>query len=132
MKNIPAPFIRLDESDFYEHYFYLKYMNDLKIILEKMTSNQGIEQFVPDLKTVIGYFESLVSRYATTQIGKTMAAISYYNTGLIYYYLDMPEQALLYAQKVLDNGDTRRGNSLKDETLKLQHIFKVNDKTSRH
>lgn len=132
MIRIPAPFVHLNESDFYEHYFYLKYMSDLKVVMEKMTLNQGIEQFMPELKPVIDYLESLVSRYATTQIGMTMAATSYYNIGLIYYYLDLPEQALSYAQKVLDSGDQRRGNSLQSTALQLQHILKVNNKTSRH
>ncbi|MDR1594847.1 MAG: hypothetical protein LBS43_10270 [Prevotellaceae bacterium] len=131
MRNIPD-FIRLNESDFYEHYFYLKYINDLKIIMEKMSIDYGIEQFMPDLKLIIDYFESLVSRYETTPIGATMAAASYYNIGLIYYYLDMPEQTLLYAQKIFDRGDKNRGKSLKDQALQLQHIFKVNNKTSRH
>ncbi|MDR2126848.1 MAG: hypothetical protein LBP63_08475 [Prevotellaceae bacterium] len=94
-RQVSAHFIRLDEDDFYEHYFYLKYMNDLKTILEKMTENQGIEQYMPELKPIIDYLESLVYKYETTLISQKMAAASYYNIGLIYYYLDMPEETLL-------------------------------------
>jgi tetratricopeptide (TPR) repeat protein len=132
LRQVSAPFIRLDEDDFYEHYFYLKYMNDIKVILAKMTEKQGIEQFIPDLEPIIDYLESLISKYENTLINKTMAAASYYNIGLIYYYLDNPEQTLLYAQKVLDNDNKDNGTYLKNQALSLQHIFKLNNKISRH
>lgn len=103
-------------------------------VFDKMKSNQPVDQLKAEFEPIIQEFESIVPKYqGTKKRERKMRYASYYNIAQIYYYMDMPEKAKEYAQKIIDNdydkGDGKKMNRWSDALLKK---FKANKTTSRH
>jgi len=96
-----AIFIQLEEKSFFEHYFFLKQLDNLKKVMKKMTYNIPLLNYTNELQPIISYFETLDKKYENQMIGPFVSAMCDINLGQIYLYLDNPEKALFYANKAV-------------------------------
>lgn len=127
--------LRMNEDDYYEHYFYLKQMQDLSAIFKKMDLMIPLTDFQDELDPIMSYLESIIVKYEnkSPKVVAKVAAASYYNLGMIYFYMDDPDKALIYGQKVMDTKEFGfEGKNLIRKTEELSNILKLNNITSRH
>ncbi len=120
-----------------KHPEYAKHVEayeSLKATFAKMKYDQPVNELKVEVEPVIEYFKSIVPKYEGPK--KKMAKMryaSFYNSGLVYYYLDMPEKVKEYAQKIIDNGygksDGKYLNRISDALIER---FKINQTDSRH
>ncbi|GAA3634335.1 hypothetical protein [Flavivirga jejuensis] len=120
-----------------KHPEYQKHMENygiMKAAFAKMKYDQPVSGLKTELEPVIDYFNSLIPKYVGTK--KKMAKMryaSYYNIAKMYYYLDMPEKAKEYAEKLIENDyDKSHGKHfirISDELLKK---FEINETNTRH
>lgn len=120
-----------------KHPEYAKHMEayqKAKGIFAKMKSNQPIDGLKAEFQEVIAYFDDVVTRYpGDKKKQKKMRYASYYNNSKIYYYLDQPEKAREYGQKLIDNDyDKKDGKYIINISDKLEGLFEANKTTSRH
>ncbi len=117
-----------------KHPEYAKHMEVYKqaeAIFAKVKSNESVEALREEFKPVIEYFEAVIPRYqGKKKRQRKMRYASYFNIAKIYYYLDQPEKAKEYGQKIIDNdydkGDGRRMISSSESLLKSFEINKTN------
>ncbi|WP_346880655.1 hypothetical protein [uncultured Algibacter sp.] len=117
-----------------EYKNHMEAFETLKVIFAKMKYDQPIEDLKAETQPVIDYFNSLIPKYVGTK--KKMAKVryaSYYNIAKIYYYLEMPEKAKEYGQKIIDNGyDKSDGKHFIRISNNLIEKFKINKTNTRH
>jgi len=106
----------------------------MKAAFDNMKSDVSVEQLKTDLQPSIDYFNNLIPNYpGTKKKARKVKYASYYNIAKMYYFLDMPEKAKEYAQKLIENdydkGDGKSLNRMSDELLEK---FAANKTTSRH
>jgi Holliday junction resolvase len=108
--------------------------NKLKSAFSKMRYNQPVNTIAQELSGVIKYFEDIIPKYTGSKKKmRKMRYASYYALSKIYYFLDMPEKAKAYGQKLVDNDydkkDGRRFIRKSDDLIKR---FNANNTTTRH
>ena len=128
-----ALFIQLDEKNFFEHYFFLKQLDNLKRVMQKMTYNTPLLNYTNELQPIISYFESLDKKYENQMISPYISAMCYINLGQIYLYLDNPQKALFYANKAIAiHKSTFQTDNLLRNAKDLDFIMTKNNIKSRH
>lgn len=106
----------------------------LKVIFDKMKYDEPTDELKKELEPIIAYFESVIPNYQgkKRKLRKVRYA-SYYNIAKIYYYLDNPEKAKEYAQKIIDNDyDKSDGKYFNRIANKLIEKFEANKIKTRH
>lgn len=106
----------------------------LKAIFDKMKYDEPVNAIAEEVKPWINYFNDVASRFnEDDKKHKKVRYASYYNIAKIYLYLDQPEKAKEYAEKLITNDydkkDGKRFNSRADELIK---DFTVNQIKTRH
>lgn len=102
---------------------------------KEMKYNLPTDGIFNKVKPVIAYYESLIPKYADPKKSreKKMRYASYYNIAQLYYYLDMPDKTIEYANKLIENGTNKsKGKRLIDKANVLKKRFKTNGLSSRH
>ncbi|WP_299102236.1 hypothetical protein [uncultured Winogradskyella sp.] len=120
-----------------KHPEYGKHMEafeSMKAAFSKMRSDESVDNLKNELAPIIDYFNSLVPKYTGTKKKEVkMRYASYYNIAKMYYYLDMPEDTKLYAQKLIDNDyDKSDGKYLIRIANELIERFNANQTNTRH
>lgn len=106
----------------------------MKTAFSKMKSDEPVIGLKAELAPIMDYFTSLITKYPGTKKKEVkMRYASYYNMAKMYYYLDMPEEAKIYAQKLIDNDyDKSDGKYFIRIADQLLERFNANDTNSRH
>ncbi|NRD19175.1 hypothetical protein HNV08_03870 [Winogradskyella eckloniae] len=120
-----------------KHPEYNKHMDAfeaMKVAFSKMKSNEPIDQLKNELAPTIDYFNSLISKYTGSKKKDVkMRYASYYNIAKMYYYLDMPNETKVYAQKLIDNDyDKSDGKYFIRIADDLIAKFNANQSNTRH
>ena len=112
-----------------------KALADIKTMLGKISHDAPLDVLHKELDPIVAYFESVVPNYTELKKKKhrKMRYASYYNIGQLYYHFDMPDKALEYANKVIENDyDKKDGKRLIKDVEALKKAFEVNKVTTRH
>ncbi len=112
-----------------------KALADMKSMLGKISHEAPLDELQKELDPIVAYFESVVPNYTEVKKKKhrKMRYASYYNIGRLYYHFDMPDKALEYANKVIENDyDKKDGKRLIKDVEALKKAFEVNKLTTRH
>lgn len=106
----------------------------IKESFSKMNADAPIDWLVKDMDTVLKYFTDVETRYNKDEKGdKKMRYAAYYNKSVIYAYLDLPDQAIAEASKLIANGyDSRDGERLKKKAEDLKVMLEKNHRTTTH
>ena len=120
-----------------KHPEYQKHMEAfeaMKVAFSKMKSDESVANLKNELTPIMDYFNSLVPKYAGSKKKEAkMRYASFYNISKMYYYLDMPEESKVYAQKLIDNDyDKSDGKYFIRRADELITKFKANDTNTRH
>tara|TARA_R110002033_G_scaffold136759_1_gene176169 strand:+ start:1445 stop:3013 length:1569 start_codon:yes stop_codon:yes gene_type:complete len=120
-----------------KHPEYQKHMDAfeaMKVAFSKMKSHESVNDLKAELTPIMDYFNSLVPKYAGSKKKEAkMRYASFYNIAKMYYYLDMPEESKVYAQKLIDNDyDKSDGKYFIRRADELITKFKANDTNTRH
>lgn len=108
---------------------------DMKAMFSKMKYNQSVEYMKEEMKPIIAYFESVIPNYPEIKKRKhrKMRYASYFNIAKMYYYAEMPDKAIEYAQKLIENDyDKRDGKNLITSCENLKKKFETNKVNTRH
>lgn len=108
---------------------------NIKTLLGKIKANESIEGLTAELKPIEDYFLSVIPKFPTVKKKKhrKMRYASYYNLGKLYYYLDMPDKAIEYANKVIENNyDKGDGKRLIKDSEALKKMFGINKVKTTH
>ncbi len=112
-----------------------KALADIKTMLGKVSHEVPLDEMQKELDPIVSYFESVVPKYTELKKKKhrKMRYASYYNIGRLYYHFDMPDKALEYANKVIENDyDKKDGKRLIKDVEALKKAFEINKVTTRH
>ncbi len=106
----------------------------VKELFKGMKADEPTEQLAKNLQPLIDYFESLKTKYTSSdKSGRKMRYSAYYNLAKIYYYLDMPDKVIKEAEGLIANDyDTKDGKNLIEDATKLKDIFAQTGFISRH
>lgn len=105
-----------------------------KSVFDKMNHAQPVDALRAEFEPIIQDFESIIPKYpGTKKREKKMRYASYYNIAQIYYYMDQPEKAKEYAQKLIDNDyDKSDGKRMIRSANSMIDKLKLNGMSSRH
>ncbi len=108
--------------------------NELKSIFERMKYTEPIDALILRVKPIIASFEEITKKYTSTKRKeRKLRYASYYNIAKIYYFMDQPEKAIEYAQKVIDNDfNPSDGRAIINMAENLKEKFAVNQTSTRH
>ena len=111
-----------------------KALADMKTVLAKFSHDSPLDELQKELKSLVAYFESVVPKYPEDKNKhRKMKYASYYNIAHLYYHFDMPNKAIEYANKLIENDyDKSDGKKLIKRVDKLKELFETNEVTSRH
>jgi hypothetical protein len=134
--NVVNDFVWILDSKKHPEYETQKQALDAaKILFNSIKATEPVGQIANDFQPLIDYFESLPEKYKTDdKADKKMRYSAYFNLAKIYYYLDMPNLAIIAAEKLKENDyDAKDGeklikqvnflkNDLDNLKLKSQHF----------
>lgn len=105
-----------------------------KEALSKMNSYESLENVEMEIAPAIEYFSSVVSKYpGSDRKSRKLKYASFYNLGILYYYLDQPEKTIEYADKLIINDfDKADGRILKEKAERLKNSLEINQIKTRH
>jgi tetratricopeptide (TPR) repeat protein len=109
--------------------------NKVKSVFAGVIPEDSLRGTKESLADAISYFEKLPSIYtdAEDKAQKKVRYMAFFNLATIYYYLDDPQTALGYAQKIIANDyDTGDGEKIQKTSNALIENFKKHKMTSRH
>ncbi len=111
-----------------------KALADLKEVLGKISHDESLDAAKPGLQPIVDYFLSVVPNYPEDKKKhRKMRYASYYNIGRLYYHFDMPDEAIVYANKVIENDyDKGDGRKLIKDSERLKELFEINRLQTRH
>ena len=111
-----------------------KALANIKELLGKISHDESLDAIKPNLQPIVDYFMSVVPKYPEDKRKhRKMKYASYYNIGRLYYHFDMPDKAIEYANKVIENDyDKGDGKRLIKHSERLKELFEINKLTSRH
>ncbi len=117
-----------------EYQTHQKAYEALKSIFERMKYNEPIDALALRLEPIIDSFEEITKKYTNTKRKeRKLRYASYYNIAKIYYYLDQPEKAIEYGQKLIDNDyNPSDGRAILNMAENLKEKFAVNQLSTRH
>jgi hypothetical protein len=100
----------------------------------QMRADKPLDEVKEMLKPSIAYFERVISKYYTeSKADRKMRYASYYNLSKIYYYLDMPNEALFEAgQLMINDYDEKDGRGLEAAANDLKYLLELNKTDTRH
>ncbi|HRN34252.1 MAG TPA: hypothetical protein PLC76_01510 [Saprospiraceae bacterium] len=106
----------------------------VKSAFDKMAYDKPTDQLRAELEPAIKYFKEMPDRYSgTDKKERKMKYSAYFNLAYIYYFLDDPEQAIMWADKLIANDyDPKDGAKIKEDAQKLGPVMKANMTNSRH
>ncbi|RFM28821.1 hypothetical protein [Deminuibacter soli] len=118
-----------------QHPEYVSQQSALKTVKDAVVNLEDAnnEQFYTQLKPALDYFLSLPRKYNTAdKAARKMRYGSFYNTALLYLYLDMPDKAIAAADALISNGyEIGDGESLKKQAIDLQELLRNNKVSTR-
>ena len=99
-----------------------------------MAYDKPTDELRSELEPAIKYFTEMPDRFpGTDKKERKMKYSAYFNLATIYYYLDDPEQAIKWADKLIANDyDKKDGTKIKEEAQKIEPVLKANKTNSRH
>ena len=103
-------------------------------VLFGVSANQSLDGVREKLQPAISYFESIKKKYSSTsKWDRKLRYASYYNLGLLYYYLDDPQSMIKEASGlVLNDFDAKDGKTLEAMAMQLKNLFYQTKMTTRH
>lgn len=106
----------------------------IKSAFAKMAYDKPTDELRSELEPAIKYFTEMPDRFPSTdKKERKMKYSAYFNLATIYYYLDDPEQAIKWADKLIANDyDKKDGTKIKEEAQKIEPVLKANKTNSRH
>ncbi len=125
----------LDSKKNSEYDGHKKALADMKTLLGEISSEEPLDELKPKLQPIVDYFESVIPKFTDVKKKKhrKMRYASYYNIGRLYYYFDMPDKAIEYANKLIENDyDKSDGKKLIKKSERLKELFEINKLASRH
>ncbi len=124
----------LDSKKNSEYEGHKKAAVDMKALLGEITNNEPIDVLKPKLQPIVDYFLSVIPKFSEDKKKhRKMKYASYYNIGRLYYHFDMPEKAIEFANKLIENDyDKSDGKKLIKQSERLKELFEINKVTSRH
>jgi len=124
----------LDSKKNPDYEAYQSTYKGIKEVLSTLRHDQPIEGMESKLQPAIDYFLSIIPKYPEDKRKhRKMRFASYYNIAQIYYYLDMPNEVLEYANKLIENNyDKHDGESFIKYANTLKRRFKLNNISTRH
>lgn len=107
---------------------------DMKALLSSISHQESLDAVKPGLQPIIDYFLSVVPNYPEDKKKhRKMRYASYYNIGRLYYHFDMPDKAIEFANKVIENDyDKADGKKLIKQSQRLKELFEINKISTRH
>lgn len=106
---------------------------ELYHLLQAMTYDRGLEK--DKVQYLIDYFKDIPNRFTDPKLKADMQIryMAYFNLAKIYLYLDDPDNAIIYANALDENGhDTRAAVNLLKEASKLKEVLNRTDIKTRH
>ena len=125
----------LDSKKNPEYAAHKKALIDIRKAFASMTSDKPVDNIREKIKPIVAYFESVIPKYPEVKKKKhrKMRYASYFNMAQMYYYLDMPDKAIEYANKLIENDyDKSDGKRFIRQCNTLKERFKANKITTRH
>ncbi|WP_103071520.1 hypothetical protein [Aquimarina sediminis] len=125
----------LDSEKNTDYEGYQRQYKRIKEVFLRMKANQPVTsshtQYLDNFET---YFNELVERYPLdSKKHKKMRYASYFNLAQLYYNFDMPDKAILYANKLIENGyDKSNGKKIIKRANTLKELFSKNKVSSTH
>ncbi|WP_036155364.1 hypothetical protein [Maribacter forsetii] len=110
---------------------YLK----IKELFKTMKYNLPVDVILGETKPVIEYYKSLINKYTDPKKAKEkkIRYASYYNIAQLYYYLDLPDESIVYANSLIENGVSKgKGKRLVEKATELKARLNANKINSRH
>ena len=106
----------------------------LKEIFSKMEYDQPVDAIAKEVEPWIDYFNDVATRFnEDDKKHRKVRYASYYNIAQIYYYLDQPEKAKEYADKLITNDyDKKDGKRFIKNSDELIADFEKNQIKTRH
>lgn len=99
-----------------------------------MNPDSSVAAIIERLSPVFDYLNNIPQRFQSDEKGdKKLRYSAYYNLAQIYLALDMPDEAIKYANLIITNDyDTRDGKYFIDNAQRLKDLFAKNNFYSRH
>ena len=125
----------LDSKKNPEYKAHKKALADIREAFSEMKFDRPVDNIKEKIKPIVAYFESVIPKYNEVKPKKhrKMRYASFYNIAEMYYYLDMPDEAIIYARKIIDNNyDKKDGERMIKSCNRLKEQFKKNKINTRH
>jgi hypothetical protein len=125
----------LDSKKHPEFEGHKKALKQIQDVFATTKYNEPITGLKEKLDPVITYFESVIPKYTDAKKNKhkKMRYASYYNLAKIYYYIDMPDETIKYANMLVENNyDKEDGRQMAELATSLNEKFIVNKTKTRH
>ncbi|GHS85949.1 hypothetical protein FACS1894201_06270 [Bacteroidia bacterium] len=109
-----------------ENINFQEHCNALKTLIEAMTPEVGLDATNAELIEIIDYFKSIPEKYTDPKhkADTKLRYAAYYILSKIYYNLDDPINATVYAEKLVENGyDAKDGKGLIKDAEELTAIL---------
>lgn len=135
LRNIRTHLWILDSKKHPENEGHKNALIKTKEIFDTMKTDKPLSRIKEDIQEVITYFESVIPKYTEPKKTKhkKMRYATYFNLATIYYYLDMPDKVIEYADKLIENKyDKYDGKRLRKLGEELKKRLQINELTSRH
>ncbi len=109
-------------------------LEDMKSLLSTISHDAPLDAVKPGLQPIVDYFLSVVPKYTEDKKKhRKMRYASYYNIGRLYYHFDMPDKAIEFANKLIENDyDKGDGKKLIKQSQRLKELFEINQLSTRH
>jgi len=125
----------LDSKKNPENEGHKKALTDMQEVFSTMKYDESLDVIKTKVEPIVAYFESVIPKFSDVKKKKhkKMRYASYFNIAYMYYYLDMPDKAIEYANKLIENDyDKGDGKKIIKQSELLKQRFVDNKFTSRH
>ncbi len=124
----------LDSESNPEYTGHKKALKDIQTLFSKITPDANTEQLKPEAQSIIDYFDSVIPKFPKDKRKhRKMKYASYYNAAKILIHLDMPEKAIEYSNKLIENDyDESDGKRIIKRGNRLLELFTINNTKTRH
>ena len=125
----------LDSKKNPEYKAHKKALADIRKAFLGMKYDRSVDDIREKIKPIVAYFESVLPKYTNAKPKKQrkMRYASFYNIAEMYYYLDMPDKAIEYSRRLINNGyDKKDGERMIRSCNRLKEQFKRNKIKTRH
>jgi hypothetical protein len=124
----------LDTKKHPEYEEHQKNLNGLKELYTTFNPNEPLDGIKENAKPYIDYLNGLLNKYTSEEKpDKKMRYSAFYNLGMLYLYLDMPDEAIEMGDKLIINDyDKGDGKSIIKNAEELKALFEKNKIYTRH